>query len=143
MNKFLLASLLASFSLASNADGLKSRALPLQPATQHPFRVAAAKGAPQLVAARVVPSNETDASWVLEYGERVDVFTEDFSKMDKGKLGDPAVSVDITMPNPPYPWTNVKPEYTDQPGWGAGGAYPAVGMISIFDEEGLDDYAHI
>ena len=143
MNKFLLASLLASFSLASNADGLKTRTLPLQAAIQNPFRAAAAKGGPQLVAARIVPSAETDASWVLEYGERVDVFTEDFSKMDKGTLGDPAVGVDITIPNPPYPWTNLNPEYTDQPGWGAGGAYPAGGMISIFDEEGLDDYAHI
>ena len=83
MNKFLLASLLASFSLASNADGLKTRTLPLQAAIQNPFRAAAAKGGPQLVAARIVPSAETDASWVLEYGERVDVFTEDFSKMDK------------------------------------------------------------
>ena len=68
MNKFLLASLLASFSLASNADGLKTRTLPLQAAIQNPFRAAAAKGGPQLVAARIVPSAETDASWVVEYG---------------------------------------------------------------------------
>ena len=105
MNKFLLASLLASFSLASNADGLKTRTLPLQAAIQNPFRAAAAKGGPQLVAARIVPSAETDASWVLEYGERVDVFTEDFSKMDKGTLGDTEVGIDITITNNAYTWT--------------------------------------
>ncbi len=143
MNKFLLASLLASFSLASNADELKGRALPLQAAKTQPARVASMAGGPQLVAARIVPSTETDASWILQYGERVDVFSEDFSKMEKGSLGNPATSVEITMANPEYPWTNLDPKYTDQPGWGAGGAYPAGGMVSLFDEEDLDDYAHI
>ena len=144
MNKTFLSVALAVLSLPAFGQEVKSRSIaPASSAAVSPVSVARKAAAPKLVSAKKALSSETSASWILEYGERVDVFSEDFSKMTTGSIGDPDINTNIILDNPDYPWTNVDPAYTDQPGWGAWAAYPADGTVAIFDEDGIDEYAHI
>ena len=144
MNKSFLSVALAVLSLPAFGQEVKSRSIaPASSAAVSPVSVARKAAAPKLVSAKKALSSETSASWILEYGERVDVFSEDFSKMTTGSIGDPDINTNIILDNPDYPWTNVDPAYTNQSGWGAWAAYPADGTVAIFDEDGIDEYAHI
>lgn len=145
MNKIFLSTVLAALALPTFGQEVKSRTAvaPQSSGTLSPVSVARKAAGPKLVSARKAVSAETSAAWILEYGERVDVFSEDFSKMTTGSIGKPDLDTDILIANPESPWTNVNPAYTDQPGWGAWAAYPAGGAVAVFDEEGLEDYAHI
>ena len=144
MNKTFLSVALAVLSLPAFGQEVKSRSVaPASSAAVSPVSVARKAAAPKLVSAKKALSSETSASWILEYGERVDVFSEDFSKMTTGSIGDPDINTNIILDNPDSPWTNVDPAYTDQPGWGAWAAYPAGGTVAVFDEDGIDEYAHI
>lgn len=88
---------------------------------------------------------------VDNFGTLIKVVSEDFSKLTTGSEDNPDLSTKLWMeewlmdengmwildsnnnpiPNPDfeYPWNNMKSEYTQEPGWGVGNAYPAGGML--------------
>ena len=66
-----------------------------------------------------------------EYGEIVNITTEDFSKMTTGSYEEPDLETDINYFNDDNAWINLSGDYTNDFGWGSHNAYPAGGCIFL------------
>lgn len=82
---------------------------------------------------------------ISDYGEEMDLVNEDFSKFNTGTETAPDFNTNINTEYDdavlPY-FENVKNEYTAQPRWGAGYAYPAGGCVCLYSTDQYDA-AHI
>lgn len=115
----LLAVFMASTALyAQNSDGLKSRSSLTTNSNAKMTKVF---------------KNVGD---LTEYGTRVDILKEDFSKMTSGSIDEPdseTVINDYEMK--PNVWENILPQYTQMPNWGSHYVYCAGGHAAMIPEE--------
>lgn len=72
-----------------------------------------------------------------EYGTRVDILKEDFSKMASGSLDEPDLETVINdYEMKPNAWENILPQYTQTPNWGSRHVYCAGGHAAMIPEDG-------
>lgn len=137
MKKSLLVATLAGLALTASAQTFT---LPTG-STEASVKTRAAKTAASPKPTHVKKAMSVEDSLTTNFGEKVSVMQEDFSKFSTGEVGNPDKNTNINYKDSQYPvWINVAEEYTSVPGWGAYGAYPAGGSVCI---DALSEYAHI